>query len=1460
MSSYLNARLSWTSKATVEHTLQNDECISSFLRKLVDLRNKQNALILLQTPFYLPLQFDSSFRVSDLTSTFSSRISYESNKQIAYVASTEKPQSPRNGASASGEFQEEKTDFFRYSYELRNPDAASGLHAASCRIGNLDFLIRHIRFAGGPEAHRAHAEFRSLLQSNRAFSARIGGVKGSQPAEVLQNALQQINDSGSDESKRKVASDRLQILLALSEIDRQLFAEPDAHAHSGSGSGHGGVQRRSSMDEISALEESTVLSMQAAERQVILLKSFCSEDDNRFAIKALDWESDIVYASGARAPPWRELKGDLGYMYAKTWDKDTLFVVASTTGFYVARGFVTGEDGVDKMDYEPQSARFGSLDTLLKGVSPHFAKTIDQQDFIFFDRPMTSSPSSLRSSPGAGNNTPTFMREDAFAAAAPPLVQKPMGATGRRGRSYSVREGPGSNGPGARNRSISVHSRTGSSDSISSMDGSGGPPSPTGSNNSSGSQFVPIQGGGSRPSNRQITAVRDRDDDPYSPAASSSPRSSGSSFRSMRDSMKSPSGSNKKKKEDEDKMALGSPNAGGSPAKSARKLKKNMLEGKEEVFEDEVSIAQVHREESSRAAEVCPDIAQINKLVKFLKGGNMSATIIALSTLREYDLSARSYQKALKDVGGIDPLLGLVGSGEPKLAQGCAEVLCAVSKHPLVQFEIVEQDGIETLVSLISSDSKAPPEVRAFAAETLGNCATFGITAGRIRRAGGIKKLVQLIQVPISPSSVFLEAADGTGGVSSPSRKNASNSSYVALLNLSIIRSACFALHRIACRSDHNREAIRVAQGIPVMIEGAWKKGLKVPEGDDAAAVQFQTYREQAVEHAAGCLAECLKLVHVRPIFVEHRGISRAVDMIVSVANSTRCKSYISTCISYGAFHDTTREIVRSHKGIPPIASLLNKRQDDPDEVYEAGLVAATSAIRELSKWHKAVPDLIECGAMGQIISLLGSPREAVQSNIAIAVANCAKNDTARTAIRSAGGITTIVRLLHSTNRGLLASVCESIGELAEDETNRKTIDEEDGLRLLWSLLRHEDLAVRSQAAFAVARCVRTPDAAGAIGRTFVNGLSVLVRLLRNPEASWDISSQSSGQHEKLPNSRVLRSSPLTQARLGNSLQRQSSNRFNSDAVSSPVFQRWQQIWEGDVDWSSEWVAVQAASCAAVGQMCCNVENLSVLVEEGCLEAVAVMVQCAAMACKETFSKRPPFAPFLKALSLGEIQPAAIDADDDDSESNKGSKSAKISQDKDTSKDSQKDAQKDAQKEKEKEKEKEKAKLQQQQPTHPQTVPNVDRWMSAQLKDLAMLLENVSFAVSVAASSESNRRQLGSLNAVIPLVEFLRFPYSALPDMAHVPESWVSYGLLKEVVSKMHRVHRHAALAMRQLSEDEDNARALRDANAVSMLVDLIQVDEEALQEACAKAVENIRKAHIASAQNKKASSNKQVS
>lgn len=99
-----------------------------------------------------------------------------------------------------------------------------------------------------------------------------------------------------------------------------------------------------------------------------------------------------VLSNGLRAPPWRQVHGDLGYIIVKASDVAPFYVVANVNGFWQIKVLwaffpfalltcssvcVQGPGEGGAMDDEKIGDTYATLSALLRAKSPHFAATID---------------------------------------------------------------------------------------------------------------------------------------------------------------------------------------------------------------------------------------------------------------------------------------------------------------------------------------------------------------------------------------------------------------------------------------------------------------------------------------------------------------------------------------------------------------------------------------------------------------------------------------------------------------------------------------------------------------------------------------------------------------------------------------------------------------------------------------------------------------------------------------------------------------------------------------------------------------------------------------------------------------------------------------------------------------------------------------------------------------------------
>ncbi|BFZ21682.1 hypothetical protein BsWGS_24721 [Bradybaena similaris] len=472
----------------------------------------------------------------------------------------------------------------------------------------------------------------------------------------------------------------------------------------------------------------------------------------------------------------------------------------------------------------------------------------------------------------------------------------------------------------------------------------------------------------------------------------------------------------------------------------------------EEPFSESASESDDEEEAMERRPEGNADLPteywQIQKLVKYLKGGNQTATIIALCSLRDFNLLQETCQLAIRDVGGLEVLINLLDTEEVKCKIGSLKILKEISQNTQIRRAIADLGGLQTMVKILRDQDK---DLKCLAAETIANVAKFRRARRTVRQHGGIKRLVNLLDcVKVNSSTMTPE------------------------MEMTVEVARCGALALWSCsKSTKNKEAMRRAGAIPLLAR------LLKSEHENMLIPVVGTLQECASEPSYGLAIRTEGMIE---------------DLVKNLKSSNpelqmHCASAIFKC----AEEKETRDLVRQYGGLDPLVNLLSTGAEDKQL-----LAAATGAIWKCSISPENVHRFQEMRAIEQLVSLLNNQPEEVLINVVGALGELAKDLPNRMAIRRSGGIAPLVSLLTGTNQALLVNVTYAIGHVAEEPDSMAIIDKLDGVRLLWSLLKNPNTKVQASAAWAICPCIENAKDAGEMVRSFVGGLELIVSLLKS--------------------------------------------------------------------------------------------------------------------------------------------------------------------------------------------------------------------------------------------------------------------------------------------------------------------------------------------------------------------------
>ncbi|XP_075936861.1 outer dynein arm-docking complex subunit 2-like isoform X2 [Anarhichas minor] len=455
-------------------------------------------------------------------------------------------------------------------------------------------------------------------------------------------------------------------------------------------------------------------------------------------------------------------------------------------------------------------------------------------------------------------------------------------------------------------------------------------------------------------------------------------------------------------------------------------------------------------EQPERRAEsntdLTPEYWQIEELVKYLKVGDQTATVLTLCAMMDFNLMQETCQLAIRDVGGLEVLINLLDTDEVKCKIGSLKILRKISHNVQIRRTIVDMGGLQRIVKILDSPVK---DLRALAAETIANVARFRRARRTVRRYDGIKKLVKLLDcVPNLASLTANQEKD-----------------------VEVARFGVLALWSCS-KSTKNKEAIRKAGGVFLL------------------GRLLKSRHEDMLIPVVGTLQECASEESFR-VAIQTEGMIK--DLVQNLRSDNdelqmHCASAIFKC----AEDKLTRDLVRKYSGLQPLVSLLSKADN------KQLLAAATGAIWKCSISMENMAKFQEYKALETLVGLLTDQPEEVLVNVVGAVGEFAQIPANKATIRKCGGIKSLVNLLIGRNQALLVNVTKAVGACATDMDNMAIIDELDGVRLVWSLLKNPSADVQASAAWALCPCIKNAKDAGEMVRSLIGGLGLIVHLLKS--------------------------------------------------------------------------------------------------------------------------------------------------------------------------------------------------------------------------------------------------------------------------------------------------------------------------------------------------------------------------
>ncbi|XP_023288115.1 armadillo repeat-containing protein gudu isoform X2 [Orussus abietinus] len=451
----------------------------------------------------------------------------------------------------------------------------------------------------------------------------------------------------------------------------------------------------------------------------------------------------------------------------------------------------------------------------------------------------------------------------------------------------------------------------------------------------------------------------------------------------------------------------------------------------------------------------------LQKLVKYMKAGNQTATIVSLCLLKDYELNSNALRSCFREMGGLELLINLLETKDTKCQHGALIVLLQMTTSSEMRRHMVNLGIVSPLIQLMKHPAK---DIQILAAETMANIALMRKARKQIRLRGGIPLIMDIMDVP----------------------------DYVLQSPLNDLK-------------EDDRELVAVAAGSAKVLDSV-SSSPKIKEELRKHGVIFLMARFLRSCHTnliismMGSVQQCADLKDFRIAF-EQAGI--IADIVQHLQNEDfKLKENCARAIFKCAPSKTTRDIVREAGGLDPLCELVGSSEVRKRKPL---LAAVVGAIWKCAMSPENVNRFKQNSLVASLVTLLEeNEHEDVLTNVVGALAECCKDPANIDVLIVNDGIPKLIHLLSATYEPLLENLPLVLKACAENEQCMDIINDTDhvldGIRLIWSLLKHPSNIIKRNACLALVPCIKHAKDSPEMVRAFVGGLELTVSLLKSDD------------------------------------------------------------------------------------------------------------------------------------------------------------------------------------------------------------------------------------------------------------------------------------------------------------------------------------------------------------------------
>ncbi|XP_050423913.1 armadillo repeat-containing protein gudu isoform X2 [Adelges cooleyi] len=457
----------------------------------------------------------------------------------------------------------------------------------------------------------------------------------------------------------------------------------------------------------------------------------------------------------------------------------------------------------------------------------------------------------------------------------------------------------------------------------------------------------------------------------------------------------------------------------------------------------------------SSLADDVTELENIQRLIKYIRVGNQTATTIALAALADYDLRNESTQSIVINAGGTELLINLLETDHNECRHGALAILHEMSFMLGTRRNLTNLGAIPILVKLLSERSI---DMQTLAAQTLANVATIRKGRKFIRKAGGIELMVNYMDVPqqiLKTENDLLQPAQQK--------------------SLSLLCKCSQALWYMS-KSDKNKDVMRRSGIIPVM------------------AKLLTSSHEDAVGSIMGIIVNCATQCIFRTA-IKEQGMLVDILKLLKSPDLTMLKNAAE--ITFNCAEDPeSRKMIKEQGGLNSLVNIVKIESHRSDIKL---MEAATGAIWKCLMNSDNVKRLEDINGIHVLVKLLDSESDEVIANTVASMAECTKIVRNKIALKTADGLVPIIKLLQdSSHERILINVCRVIDNCATEPQCIEQVMNNDGIRLVWSMMKFDSTRVQSTAGHTLVTLLKNTKDSGDIMRSLVTGLVMLVDLLKS--------------------------------------------------------------------------------------------------------------------------------------------------------------------------------------------------------------------------------------------------------------------------------------------------------------------------------------------------------------------------